>query len=196
MAEKVFGPRKQRTRAHVIADLSVHHFERFVLEEGHTAQRLGSDYGYDLIVWTFDEEGYAEPGAIYVQFKAMEALTESGQDYVYDLDIRDYNLWVREEVPVILVLFDATRRRAYWLPGQRYFRQVGARQPRKGAKTVRVRVPRRQAVTRRAIAAMRALKGDFSPRETERQHETRGGELRSAGQGPSGLRLHVPPLPE
>lgn len=92
MASPFVGPRKRRTRQHVIADLSVHHVERFILEEGHTAQRLGSDYGYDLVVWTFDEKGYAEPGAIYFQLKARETLDENRTDYVFDLDIRDYNL--------------------------------------------------------------------------------------------------------
>src|SRR6516165_1437396 len=105
MASQLYGPRKQRTRQHVIADLSVHHVEGFILEEGHTAQRLGSDYGYDLILWTFDPEGFAEPGSVYFQFKAMETLIESGPDYVYDMDIRDYNLWTGEQWPVILVLF-------------------------------------------------------------------------------------------
>lgn len=93
----MLGPRKRRTRQHVIADLSVHHVEGFILEEGHTTQRLGSDYGYDLLVRTFDERGFVEPGAIYFQFKAMEALSEIGLDFVFDLDIRDYNLWMREE---------------------------------------------------------------------------------------------------
>ena len=41
------GPRKQRTRQHVIADQSVNHVERFIIDEGHTAQRLEKDYGYD-----------------------------------------------------------------------------------------------------------------------------------------------------
>src|SRR5258708_16361384 len=132
MARHILGPRKRRTREHIIADLSIHHVERFILEEGHTVQRLGSDYGYDLIVWTFDDRGYAEPGAIYAQLKAMETLKENGSDYVYDLDIRDYNLWVREENPVILILFDAIRRRAFWLPVQRYFREDSTRQPKKG----------------------------------------------------------------
>src|SRR6185437_4036046 len=62
MASEIPGPRKQRTRQHVIADLSVHHVERFILEAGHTAQRLGSDYGYDLLVSTFDEQGYVDQG--------------------------------------------------------------------------------------------------------------------------------------
>ncbi len=132
--------------------------EGFILEEGHTAQRLGSDYGYDLILWTFDEQGYAEPGSVYFQFKAMETLQEIGTSFVYDLDIRDYHLWMVERTPVILVLFDAKCRRAYWLAVQRYFREDVARQPKKGAKTVRVRVSKRQVLNRRAVARLRELK--------------------------------------
>jgi hypothetical protein len=151
------GPRKQRTRQHIIADLSIHYVERFILEAGHTAQRLGSDYGYDLLVTTFDDQGYVEPGSIYFQFKAMERLTLSGTDYVYDLDIRDYNLWIREKMPVILVLFDVSRRRAYWVAMQTHFGGA-AEKPRKGTKTVRIRVPMRQVVNHRAIGKMRELK--------------------------------------
>ena len=158
MASQILGPRKQRTRQHVIADLSIHHVEWFILEEGHTAQRLGSDYGYDLLLFTFDGHGYAEPGSVYFQFKARETLSENETGYVYDVDIRDYNLWMRELMPVLLVLYDASRRRAYWLAVQRYFLADAARLPKKGAKTVRIRVPRRQTVNRRAIAKMRELK--------------------------------------
>jgi hypothetical protein len=158
MARKVVGPRKQRTREHVIADLSVHHVEGFILDEGHTAQRLDSDYGYDLILFTYDERGYIEPDSVYFQLKAAESLAAVGSAYVFDLDIRDYNLWMLEKMPVILILFDATRRRAYWLHVQGYFREDMARRPRKGAKTVRVRVPEGRVVNRRAIALIRDLK--------------------------------------
>src|SRR5580692_6981989 len=48
MASKIFGPRKRRTREHVIADQSVNYLERFIIDEGHIAQRLYNDYGYDL----------------------------------------------------------------------------------------------------------------------------------------------------
>jgi hypothetical protein len=165
MAGGIPGRRKQRTREHVIADLSVHHVERFILEAGHTAQRLGSDYGYDLLMSTFDEQGCVEPGFVYFQFKAMEKLNAGGTKYLFDLDIRDYNLWVREKMPVILILFDASHRRAYWLAVQRYFWMDMARQPTKGAKTVRVRVPRRQRVHGGAIAQMRELKWAALSRE-------------------------------
>jgi hypothetical protein len=108
-------------------------------------------------MWTFNHDGYPEPGSIYFQFKAMESLVKIEMDYVKDVDIRDYNLWMMEKTPVILVLFDATRKRAYWLFVQRYFEDT-AHQPKKGAKTVRVRVPTRQAVNRVAIVRMREFK--------------------------------------
>jgi hypothetical protein len=158
MTRQFLAPRKRRTREHVIADLSIHHVEGFILEAGHTTQRLGSDYGYDLIAWTFDERGYAEPGALYFQFKAMETLRQSGRDYVYDLDIRDYNLWIRETSPVILILYDAARKRAVWLPVQEYFHDHANRPPKKGAKSIRVRVARRRVVNRQAVARMRIMK--------------------------------------
>ena len=154
------GPksRKQRTRQHVIADQNVNYVERFIFDEGHTAQRSAQDYGYDLILFTYDEQGYAEPGVAFLQLKASETLTLSEEHYVYDLDIRDYNLWMAEEAPVFLVLYDATRRRAYWLYVQQYFKIDPARQPAQGAKWVRVTVPRRQAINRRSVAKMRKLK--------------------------------------
>lgn len=160
MARQLFGPRKRRTRQHVIADLSVHHVEGFILEEGHAAQRVEWDYGYDLFLATYDEQGYVEPGLVLIQLKAAETLQSVGSDYVFDLDVRDYNLWTRENMSVILILFDANRRRAYWLSVQHFFGDDSSRRPGKGAKTVRVRAPRRQVVNRRAIATIRKLKGE------------------------------------
>jgi hypothetical protein len=152
------APRKQRTQEHVNADLSIHHTEGFILDAGHTAQRLSSDYGYDLVMWTFDEDGYAESGLVYFQFKAMERLQVVGTDCVFDLDVRDYNLWTREYMPVILVLYDAGKRRAVWLAIQLYFAAPDAPKPRKGAKTVRVRIPYRSVMGSRAIASIHKLK--------------------------------------
>src|SRR5579884_2741999 len=106
MARQVALPRKRRTRQHVIADQSVNYVERFIIDEGHTAQRQGHDYGYDLELITYDEHGYPEPGGAYLQLKAAETLSWSGTDCVYDLDVRDYNLWPQEIQPVFLVLFE------------------------------------------------------------------------------------------
>ncbi|MCI0642467.1 MAG: DUF4365 domain-containing protein [Gemmataceae bacterium] len=142
----------------MIADLSVHYVEGVILEAGYTVQRFGSDYGYDLLMNTFDEQGYAEPGSVYFQIKAEETPKVKGRVCVFDLDIRDYNLWIREKMPVILVLYDASAKRAYWLAIQQHFSTDVARQPTKGAKSVRVRVPKSQLMNVRAITIIRELK--------------------------------------
>ncbi len=142
----------------MIADLSVHHVEGFILAEGHTAQRVDRDYGYDLILSTFDEQGYVEPGLLFIQIKAAESLRKNGQYFVYDLDIRDYNLWTWEKLPVILILFDVGKERSYWLPIQEYFRDNPDRKPRRGNRTIRVLIPSGQTVNREAIARMREMK--------------------------------------
>jgi hypothetical protein len=158
MARHIDVPRKRRTREHVIADMGVHHDEGHIGDAGHTMQRMEKDYGYDLLLFTFDEQGYSEPDFLPLQVKAAESLQASGADYVFDVDIRDYNLWMQERMPVILILFDASRARGYWIPFQAYFREDVTRRQRKGAKTIRVRVPKRQVVNRRAIATWRSLK--------------------------------------
>jgi hypothetical protein len=166
-SQSIAIPRKQRTRQHVIADLSTHFVEGFILEEGHTAQRLMQDYGYDLIIFTYDGRGYVEPGFISVQIKASESLQQVGSQYAFDLDIRDYNLWTVEKMPVILVLFDAGRRRAYWIAVQDYFLKRG--RPGKGAKSVRVLIDKKQPVKRRSIEHMRRLKNALYGRLRELQ---------------------------
>lgn len=159
-------PRKRRTREHVIADLSVNYVERFVLEEGHTVQRVGPDYGYDLILFTHDEQGQVEPSFAFFQLKAAETLREnaSGESIVYDMAVGDYHLWTAELMPVFLVLYNASRRRAYWLDVQQYFREPEEHRPRASAKTVRVYIPKLQAINRRSIARMRARKQEAAER--------------------------------
>lgn len=158
MARKSLAPRKKRTRQHVIAAQSVNHVERFIIDEGYTAERMGSDYGYDLVLYTYDEEGYVEEGAVYLQLKAAEKLKTFGDNFVFDMDLRDYMRWTREPMPVILILFDASKRRAYWVYIQRYFEEEPSRKPRQSVKTVRIRVPKRQVVSHAAIKTMKVCK--------------------------------------
>jgi hypothetical protein len=79
MLEFPGGPRKRRTRQHIIADQSVNHVERFIIDEGHTATRMPNDYGYDLLMMTFDEKGHAEPGLVFLQLKASDSLARGGK---------------------------------------------------------------------------------------------------------------------
>ena len=161
MANPIRGPRKRRTRQHVIADVSVHHVEGLILEEGHTAQRFGSDYGYDLVMHMFDSEGFAEKGSVYFQVKASESLPNIDSNFYFDLDIRDYNLWREEDWPVILVLYAAARKEAFWLAVQEYFNADRTRLPSRVARTVRVHVPANQVLDQQAVSDFRGLKAKY-----------------------------------
>ncbi len=150
--------RKRRTREHVIADLSVNYIERIILEAGHVVQELHPDYSFDLMMRTFDENGEVEPGSIFWQLKASESWIVGARGIAFDLDVRDYNLWRTEPLPVILALYDATRRRAYWLHVQGYFEEDRRRLPRTGAKTVRVFLPESARLGRSAIRTIHRRK--------------------------------------
>lgn len=137
-------PGKKRTRAHVIADASLVDIQHYVVNAGFTGEAIRHDYGYDLIVNTFDRAGLVEPLSLLIQLKAAETLLTyaDGESYVFDLNLRDYRLWLRELNPVFLILYEATTRRAYWLYFQKYVGTAGSQKPRSTAKTVRIKVPK------------------------------------------------------
>jgi hypothetical protein len=145
MARQIEGPRKQRTRQHVIADLSVNYVERLILEEGHSFERPANDYGYDLVMRTHDPNGFVEESFVYFQLESSDNLIASRGMFSFDLDVRDYNLWRAETMPVILILFDAIKRRGYWLHVQEYFRESHTAADRGGENGSR---PRQQGATR------------------------------------------------
>jgi Domain of unknown function (DUF4365) len=118
---------KQRTRQHIIADLSVNHVERQALLCGYAAERVRYDYGYDLAIWTYTESGEIEPGQFLVQVKATDAINflADRTRIALRLDQRDLNLWLGDFLPVFLILYDAQVDIAYWLYVQAYFRALG-----------------------------------------------------------------------
>lgn len=144
--------RKQRTRGHIIADLSVNHVERFILRRGHVADRVLFDYGYDLVLRTFDASGEIEPDCILIQLKSSDSAeyVESGRFVTERLDPRDAEAWQAERVPVALIAYDAARDAAYWLHFQAAA-DVGR---------ATIRVPTAQVVNEAAVEAMRGLKNN------------------------------------
>jgi hypothetical protein len=147
----------------VIASQSANFIERFVVLEGHTVDRSENDYGYDLFLFTYDANGYVEPGWVYIQLKATDNIKGSadGNAWDHEMEIAHYNLWTSEPFPVFLVLYDAQRKRAYWLYVQRYFKEDVSRRPRDGAKSVTVHIPKNQRFTRRTVRYMRNRKQDI-----------------------------------
>ena len=80
MAKRDAVARKRRTREHIIASISRNYVERFILAKGHTSERRIDDYGIDLNVGTFDEDGYPEGGLVRIQLKATDQLERRKRD--------------------------------------------------------------------------------------------------------------------
>ena len=135
--------RKRRTREHVIADLSVNHVEHFILRCGWTVERKQYDYGLDLSMDTYNERGEVENGRAAFQLKATDAPKRSsdGKFVSVRLEWRDLLFWLKEEEPVILILYDAQENKAYWLYVQEYFREIKWTELARTATTVMVHIP-------------------------------------------------------
>src|ERR1700704_3772550 len=113
--------RKRRTRQHVIADLAINHVERSVLRCGYTVERFVHDYGVDLLLFTYDSNGYYENGSVRLQVKASDKIETVAHGQMVSLRVEQAHLrhWLREAMPVILVVYDAARDRAHWVYVQR-----------------------------------------------------------------------------
>jgi len=114
--------RKKRTREHIIVDISVNYVEYFIVTTGFSVERVEKDYGYDLVMFTYDSEGEIENGQIYLQLKATAHLKKAdNQTIAFSVSTKDLKLWLEEPMPVILILYDAIQKTAYWLYIQAYF---------------------------------------------------------------------------
>lgn len=106
--------RKRRTRAHVIADLSVNHVEKQILLCGWTVQRFTPDYGIDLLMTTFNQRGEIENGDVRIQVKATTSIqiVTKRQSIAVRVQWRDMIYWMNEPLPVILIIYDANADRS------------------------------------------------------------------------------------
>jgi Domain of unknown function (DUF4365) len=140
--EAAGSERPRRTKEHINASKSHNYIEKFFIDKGHTVDRPGADYGYDVLVNTYDAEGYAESGEIRVQLKASDEFeyVEKGTFISYKISIKHYNLWMGEVMPVFLILYDATQNRACWVYIQEYFSDP-TKKPKAKAESLRIRVP-------------------------------------------------------
>src|SRR5947209_3896501 len=111
---------------------------------GTSVERTRHDYGIDLVIYTYDQAGYAQPGEILLQLKATDALKWSARSnhVAFRIDRADLNRWLAEPMPVILIVYDAAADVAYWLYIQEHFEQRRAGRQRRGTDTVTVRIPR------------------------------------------------------
>lgn len=114
--------RKKRTRQHVVADLGVNYVERQVLLSGNTVERVIHDYGYDLILFSYDRDGLTEPGTIGIQVKASETPRTSNDEPIrVRIQRSDLINWLSERRPVLLVMFCVPEDQAYYVDLREYF---------------------------------------------------------------------------
>ena len=151
--------RKTRTREHVIVSQSLAHVEKFIVAAGHTAERPLSDYGYDLSMSTFAPNGGTEPGNVWFQLKATDALAlmRDGDTILFPLEWKDVSLWREEPMPVILVVYDAAQEVAYWLYTQALF-QSDVRFRENDSGTITVHLSRSNVLDKRAVGLFRQYK--------------------------------------
>ena len=170
MAKKKGASGPRRTREHIIAAQSHNYVEKFFIDKGHTVDRPSEDYGIDLYANTFDGDGYPEAGSIPLQLKASDRLRYStDRSYIsYSVEVKHYEYWMKQTMPVFLVLYDAKDRRAYWLYVQTYFARRKVPVMASGA-TITVRVPTANELTESAVDYMQDRKARML--ESEVAHE-------------------------
>ncbi len=150
---------KRRTREHIIADLGINHVERQALLSGNTVQRWLHDYGLDLVLSTYTDEGEPDGGKMFMQVKATDHLkTVSGGRFVAcRIERAHLRAWLAEPMPVFLIVYDAPNDRCYWLyiqaafPGPRRFRAAS------GSETLTIRIPAHQILDPSAVRRFRAF---------------------------------------
>ena len=117
--------RKRRVRSHVIADLSANFVEKQALLCGYSVERMIHDYGVDLQLYTYTEEGEVENDTVKIQLKATDSLPllADGVTIPFPIQRSDLEFWLAEWSPVILIVYDALADTAYWIYLQAHFQQ-------------------------------------------------------------------------
>ena len=152
MPRQLSGPRKRRTREHVIAEMAVNHVERHVLNHGFSLERIVRDYGIDALLFTYDRFGQIQTEWIPMQMKATDRLRYvTGRQFIsIRIERADLRSWLASVLPIILVVYDAQKERAYWLYVQAHF---GTRrfEVSSGVGRLTIRIPVSQILNRAAI---------------------------------------------
>jgi hypothetical protein len=151
MAAKGPSKRKRRTRAHIIAEMSVNYLERKVLQCGYQLSRSNRvEYGTDAVMYHFGEDGSIENGQVQFQLKATDhvAFTQDRKFLCIVVDEGNLDHSSKDLYPFILVVYDAQKEQAFWLHVQEYV-QTNKIYPDRD--TVTLRIPAKNKLTIHAV---------------------------------------------
>lgn len=155
------GKHKRRPREHVIADMSINFLERQVLRRGHQLVKVPQpEYGTDALMRHFAPDSREiENGWVEFQVKATDHLTfvDNQQSVICTVEMSHLHYWYWEvHCPLVLVLYDAQRNRAFWLDVQDFVdtERIPARA---AGETLTLRIPTANKLTLQAIDRFRKM---------------------------------------
>ena len=150
--------RKQRTRQHIIEDLSFNNIEKQVLLAGFTMNRNPNDYGIDGYIQTFMPTGEINKKTIDFQLKSTDHIQYMGKRkaLAFDLSIVDLEFWLSKEQQMLLILYDAQKDIAYYIDLAIYF-EKNRKSLAEINKFVRVYFPVHQVFNQQAVIALRQI---------------------------------------
>ena len=112
-----------RPRNQVLADEAVIFISGVANRCNFAVQPFNPDYGLDLLMMTVGENSLIENGWIYVQSKGTEAARRLADGRIpFRMEAKHAAYYLREAYPIILVVYEARHRRAYWLHTQPHIR--------------------------------------------------------------------------
>jgi hypothetical protein len=152
--------RKRRTRSHIIEALGFNHVERQILLAGYTVEKIRNDYGYDGYVQTFNDNGEIDAGNIFIQLKSTDNLKLSTKEpfpIIFDLDIRDLEVWLLGSGMMVLVVYDAQLERAFYVELKDYFAK-NRESLKNTRKFVRIYIPDSNILTPMVLKELRTIK--------------------------------------
>jgi hypothetical protein len=126
-------------------------------EAGWTLEPIKNDYGEDFLVRIFDS-GIATPWTFFVQSKAMHdvrhVLVDSRRSLSIPVSVSHLRLWSLFAVPVFLTVFDGRTKSIYW----EYVQGLAdVRSSRSRRRTIRLRVPFDQLLSRESLLLLRHI---------------------------------------
>ena len=107
----------------MIAELGVNYVQRHILSKGHSSEVILHDYGIDLLMFTYNDDGEIENGHVEIQIKSTDKLTmlKTASAIAFKVEVAHLKAWQWAPLPVILILYDATGDgQAFWLYVQNY----------------------------------------------------------------------------
>ena len=155
--------RKRRTRAHVIEALGFNHVEKQVLLANYTVERVRYDYGYDGYFQTFNDNGEIEANSIFVQLKStdnLKLIAKNENSVIFDLSVRDLELWLLGKEMMILVVYDAQLDRAFFVDLKDYFKS-NKDVLKNVRKFVRIYVPLSNVLNPTSVKQLRKIKNSI-----------------------------------